>query len=80
MHNVEQEITKLVAEITRLGHPSSTGKYGVKFGVLVRDDRCADIFEGLVGTLKAAKKRKIVDFRAEVLLQGVSDDVDVVIL
>ena len=31
----------------------------VKFGVLFADDRCANIFEALVGTLRAAKKRKV---------------------
>ncbi|KAH6580301.1 hypothetical protein BASA61_009713 [Batrachochytrium salamandrivorans] len=39
--------------------------------VIVRDDRCGDIFEALVGTLKAAKKRKVIDFKAELLLQAV---------
>ncbi|XP_008395555.1 costars family protein ABRACL [Poecilia reticulata] len=52
----------------------------VKFGVLFSDDRCANIFEALVGTLKAAKKQKIIDFQGELLLQGVHDDVDVVLL
>jgi hypothetical protein len=45
-----------------------------------RDDRIANILEGLVGTLKAAKKRKIIFFDAELLLQGVHDNVDVVLL
>lgn len=34
----------------------------------------------LVGTLKAAKKRKIVEYKGEILLQGVHNDVDVVLL
>jgi hypothetical protein len=33
----------------------------VKFGVLFADERCANIFEALVGTLRAAKKRKVCD-------------------
>lgn len=52
----------------------------MKFGVLFKDDRCANIFEALVGTLKAAKKKKIVDFQGELLLQGVHDNVDVILL
>ena len=52
----------------------------VKFGVLFADDRCANIFEALVGTLRAAKKRKVIHFEGEMLLQGVHDDVDVVLL
>ena len=34
---------------------AAEGRKVVKFGVLVRDDRCANIFEGIVGTLRAAK-------------------------
>jgi len=56
------------------------GQHVVKFGVLFKDDRCANIFEALVGTLKAAKKKKIVDFQGELLLQGVHDNVDVILL
>lgn len=56
------------------------GQTTVKFGVLFSDDRCANIFEALVGTLKAAKKRKVVSYQAELLLQGVHDDVEVVLL
>ncbi|KAF3601770.1 hypothetical protein F2Q69_00032929 [Brassica cretica] len=49
----------------------------VTFGVLFNDDRCANIFEALVGTLRAAKKRKIVAFPGELLLQGVHDKVEI---
>ena len=52
----------------------------VKFGVLFADDRCANIFEALVGTLKAAKKRKILTYQGELLLQGVHDDVDITLI
>lgn len=56
------------------------GKLSVKFGVLFQNDRCANLFEALVGTLKAAKRRKIVTYAGELLLQGVHDDVDIVLL
>lgn len=52
----------------------------MKFGVLFNDDRCANIFEALVGTLKAAKKRKVINFQGELLLQGVHDNVDIILL
>ncbi|KAI8916107.1 costars family protein ABRACL-like protein [Gorgonomyces haynaldii] len=76
---MDEEIQQLVEEIKRLGQTQG-GKTSVKFGILVRDDRCANIFEALVGTLRAAKKRKIIDFKGELLLQGVHDDVDVILL
>lgn len=34
----------------------------------------------LVGTLKAAKRKKIVSYNGELLLQGVHDNVDIVLL
>ncbi|RKO95433.1 hypothetical protein CAUPRSCDRAFT_9160, partial [Caulochytrium protostelioides] len=76
---VEVELAKLKEEIKRLGSQNDQGHWHVSFGVLVRDDRVADIFEGVVGTLKAAKKRKIVAYDAELLLQGVHDSVDIVL-
>lgn len=78
--NVDHEIGLLVQEIQRLGSKNAEGQTSVKFGVLFNDDRCANIFEALVGTLKAAKKRKVVHFQTELLLQGVHDNIDVVLL
>lgn len=78
--NVEHEVNLLVEEIHRLGSRNADGKLSVKFGVLFQDDRCANLFEALVGTLKAAKRRKIVTYAGELLLQGVHDDVDIVLL
>uniref|UniRef100_A0A7N5K4I9 Costars family protein ABRACL n=2 Tax=Ailuropoda melanoleuca TaxID=9646 RepID=A0A7N5K4I9_AILME len=78
--NVEHEINLLVEEIHRLGSKNADGKLSVKFGVLFRDDKCANLFEALVGTLKAAKRRKIVTYPGELLLQGVHDDVDIILL
>lgn len=78
--NVSHEIDLLVEEIQRLGSKNDNGQTIVKFGVLFNDDRCANIFEALVGTLKAAKKRKVIDFQSELLLQGVHDHVDIVLL
>ena len=35
------------------------GTVTVKFGTLFSDDRCANLFEALVGTLRAAKRKKV---------------------
>ncbi|KAI5193785.1 Costars Family Protein Abracl [Manis pentadactyla] len=78
--NVDHEVNLLVEEIHRLGSKNADGKLSVKFGVLFRDDKCANLFEALVGTLKAAKRRKIVTYPGELLLQGVHDDVDIILL
>ncbi|CAK9205109.1 unnamed protein product, partial [Sphagnum troendelagicum] len=77
--NVDEEIGRLKEEIMRLGLPQSDGSVSVKFGTLFNDERCANLFEALVGTLRAAKKRKIVKFDAEMLFQGMHDNVDIVL-
>jgi hypothetical protein len=78
--NVEHEITLLISELQRLGKPNASGQVSVPFGVLVRDEKCGDLFEALVGTLRAAKKRKVITYDGEMLLQGAHDAVEVVLL
>ncbi|CAA7399531.1 unnamed protein product [Spirodela intermedia] len=75
--NVEEEVEKLRLEITRLGQLQPDGSCKVKFGVLFHDDRCANLFEALVGTLRAAKRRKLLVYDGELLLQGVHDHVEI---
>ena len=58
----------------------AAGTYTTTFGDLFNDDRCANIFEALVGTLRAAKRKKIVSYEGELLLQGVHDKVAIVLL
>ncbi|ERN14362.1 hypothetical protein AMTRI_Chr13g123930 [Amborella trichopoda] len=77
--NVDEEVERLKEEIKRLGQPQNDGSYKVKFGVLFNDDRCANIFEALVGTLRAAKRRKILTYEGELLLQGVHDNVEILL-
>ncbi|XP_054474593.1 costars family protein ABRACL [Anoplopoma fimbria] len=78
--NVSHEVNLLLEEIQRLGNKNADGQTTVKFGVLFNDDRCANIFEALVGTLRAAKRKKFIAFEGELLLQGVHDDVDIILL
>ncbi|KAF7846568.1 hypothetical protein BT93_J0795 [Corymbia citriodora subsp. variegata] len=75
--NVEEEVERLKEEIKRLGKIQADGSYKVTFGVLFHDDKCANIFEALVGTLRAAKKRKVLTYDGELLLQGVHDNVEI---
>ncbi|XP_020373990.1 costars family protein ABRACL [Rhincodon typus] len=77
--DTEHEVDLLIEEIRRLGSTGEDGKIRVKFGVLFADDKCANLFEALVGTLRAAKRKKKISFAGELLLQGVHDDVDIVL-
>lgn len=78
--NVGHEVELLIGEIKRLGVPNADGQMVVKFGVLFTDDKCANLFEALVGTLRAAKRKKFVTYEGELLLQGVHDNVDITLL
>lgn len=78
---LEAELVQLRLDIKRLGEQdASTGTWGVKFGVLFDDEAGQNFYEALVGTLKAAKKRKIVDFEGQMLLKGMSDQVVIKLL
>lgn len=79
MLDVDSEVRVLVDKIRELGAPDEADKrIKVKYGVLFRET--SDIFEALAGTLRAAKRKKVVTFDGELLLQGVHDNVDVVLL
>lgn len=78
--NVQHEIELLIGEIKRLGTENEEGKMVVKFGTLFSDDKCANLFEALVGTLRAAKRKKFITYEGEMLLQGAHDNVDVILL
>ena len=69
--NVEHEVNLLKEEMKRLGEPNADGQFVVPFGVLFNDDKCANLFEALVGTLRAAKRKKIVAYDGEMLFQGI---------
>lgn len=77
---MEHEVKLLIEEIKRLGSPNEEGKISVRFGVLFNDEKCANLFEALVGTLRAAKRKKIIQYEGEMLLQGAHDNVPIVLL
>ena len=60
---------------------SSLTAAGVGVGLIhLHLDDVGNYFEALNGTLRAAKRIKVVDFKGQMLLQGAHDDVDVVLL
>jgi len=80
MANTQEEVKLLVREIKRLGDKQSNNTYTVAYGKLFADDKVANIFEALLGTLRAAKKQKIITYEGELLLQGVHDKVVITLL
>ena len=71
--DVDEEVEMLVKKIRELGTQQADGSVGVAFGVLF--NATVDIFEALNGTLRTAKKRKLVEFEGQMLLKGASDNI-----
>ena len=69
---VEREIQQLVHDIGRIGNPQEPW---CTFGDLFDDETVANYYEALVGTLKAAKKRNLIEYPGQFLLKGVNDAV-----
>ena len=74
---INHEIVLLQQQVALLGEKNADGKWQVSFGKLY--DETQQVFEALAGTLKAAKKRGIVDYAAPILLKGPSDKVLVIL-
>lgn len=77
--NVEEECKQLIIAIERTGKEEGRTK-SCTFGKLFKDDLVQQEFEALNGTLRASKKRKMITFEGEMLLQGAHDDVVIEIL
>lgn len=74
-YSVDEEVSKLCDIAERLvGGPRGL----FKFKDIFYDEEAESAFESLVGTLLAARKRKILVFDSPMLLQGVHDDLDIV--
>jgi hypothetical protein len=67
----------LLKDILRVGE---AGKPEVMFGDLFEDPEVEQYYEALVGTLKGAKKRGLIDFKGQMLLKGPHDKVVVSIV
>lgn len=74
---LDEECAQLLVDIRRIGE---VGKPEVLFGELFDDDQVSNYYEALVGTLKAAKKRGLIDFKGQMLLKGAHDSVKITIV
>ena len=79
-YSVDKEIGHLLEGLLRLGTKNADETYSVLYGTVFKDDKLQNTLESLFGTLKAAKKRGIIDFKGELLMQGVHDKVEIKVL
>ena len=63
----------MLVDIRRIGE--EPGSPNAKFGELFDDEETQNYYEALVGTLKAAKKRGVIEYKGQMLLKGISDNV-----
>jgi hypothetical protein len=77
---VETEVAQLKKDIVRLGAINAEGQYEVPFGVLFDDEQGQQFYEAIVGTIKAAKKRGVVDAKGMIWLKGAHDKVPIKLL
>lgn len=73
--NVDHEISLLVACLKRIADPQPDGSATTTFIKIFKDEVLEQQLESLVGTMKAARKRGIIDFQGQMLLQGAHDNV-----
>ena len=74
-YDVDHEVKLVQWHIKRLGKAVGDGTYQITFGDLFNDEKVEQIFESLVGSLKAAKRRNIIHFDGMLLLMPTHKDV-----
>lgn len=78
-YDVDHEVLLVQWHIARLGKLQADGTYTITFAEFFNDEVVEQIFESLVGSLKAAKRRGIVDFPGQMLLMPTHKDVVLVL-
>mmetsp|Transcript_44115 Transcript_44115/g.111190 ORF Transcript_44115/g.111190 Transcript_44115/m.111190 type:complete len:102 (+) Transcript_44115:87-392(+) len=74
-YDVDHEVKLVQFYIAKIGEQQADGTFICTFGQLFNDEEAEQVFESLVGSLKAAKRRKIIDFKGQMLLMPMHKDV-----
>lgn len=74
---VERETNQLVNDIRRI---IPEGEGFCAFGDLFEDSQVEQYYEALVGTLKAAKRKGMIEFKGQMLFKGMHDNVQIDII
>jgi len=79
-YDVDHEVKLVQFHLQRLGKNNGDGTYSISFGVFFNDGQVEQIFESLVGSLKAARKRGVMQFNGQMLLMPTNKDVELKLL
>jgi len=74
---VEKDLALLIAAFPRLGTANPDGSISTTFGKVIDDDELEQQLESLVGTLKAGRKRGVLEWEGQMLLKGPHDAVPI---
>ena len=75
---VDKEVKKLVNEIEKIGYKDEEGRWAVKFITLF--EHYENVSDSLVGIMIRAKKRGLIEYVGEMLLQGKDNDVVITVI
>ena len=73
---VDEEVTELVEDIKRIASLSGRidgDDFIITYGTLFDDELVQQKYEALFGTMKAARRKELIDFKGQILLKGAHD-------
>ena len=79
-YDVDREVELVITHMKRVGKQQADGSYKTTFGEFFNDPEVEQTFESLVGSLKAAKRRGILQFQGQMLLMPTHKDVVLTLL
>lgn len=79
-YDVDREVELVVMHMQRIATPQPDGSYQITFGEFFNDPEVEQTFESLVGSLKAAKRRGLLNFQGQMLLMPTHKDVVLTLL
>merc|ERR1712137_296462 len=74
-YDVEHEIKLVQWYVAKVGKKQDDGSYKCTFADIFYDEEAEQIFESLVGSLKAAKRKGVLKFDGQMLLMPTHKDV-----
>jgi len=79
-YDVEHEIKLVQFHLERIGKEQPDGTIKTTFGDVFNDPQAEQIFESLVGSLKAARKANVIKFPGQILLMPTHKDVEIILV
>jgi hypothetical protein len=76
-YDVEHEIKLIQFHLARIGKAQPDGTYKSTFGDIFNDEQSEQVFESLVGSLKAARKAGVIKFQGQMLLMPTHKDIEI---